>query len=586
MIFIISVKMGRIYVKKLGSRSYKNYSQEQLARAVQAIKRGLGYKEASELFKIPRRTLWNKVTSRHQKTVGAPTALSQVHERQIVDVILTSAEFGSPITALDLRMLVKRTLDKCGKKVAIFNDNLPGKDWCANFLDRHKNRLSKRSCKNIKHARAEKSENEINEYFENLERSLEGVPESNILNYDETNLTDDPGSSKCIFRRGTKYPERVMNISKSSISIMFAITGSGESLPQYVVYKAERIYDQWTIGGPPFCRYNRTKSGWFDAYTFEDWFRTIAIPWADKIQGRKVIIGDNLSSHLNADIIIECQRRNIKFIFLPPNSTHITQPLDVGYYGQVKRIWKDILINYKLQNPREGSVNKTSFPVLLRRLVEKLSLNDKKNIRSAFKATGIIPIDKEQVLKKLPGHRFQENILNDSVSESLLDFLRETRTPSSSRKVRKKTIKIAPGKSVGLEVFNQQHEDDSDLEPEINQNPEQNFDLETEFNDQVRESEEDEDPNIVQPKPKINDFVVVEFPTKKTVKHYIGLILEESGDDFVIKFMRKRKTNVHVFPTEDDVALTLSNDVKEILPTPTINRGLYTFNCELSKYVL
>ncbi|KAA0197749.1 hypothetical protein HAZT_HAZT004114 [Hyalella azteca] len=63
------------------------------------------------------------------------------------------------------------------------------------------------------------------------------MPTMNIINYDETNFTNDPGKSQMIFRRGMKYPERVMNFSKTSYSVMFAGTASGELLPPYVVYK-------------------------------------------------------------------------------------------------------------------------------------------------------------------------------------------------------------------------------------------------------------------------------------------------------------------------------------------------------------
>lgn len=38
-------------------------------------------------------------------------------------------------------------------------------------------------------------------------------------------------------KRGCKYPERVMNHSKSCTSVMFACTGDSELLPPYTVYK-------------------------------------------------------------------------------------------------------------------------------------------------------------------------------------------------------------------------------------------------------------------------------------------------------------------------------------------------------------
>lgn len=42
----------------------------------------------------------------------------------------------------------------------------------------------------------------ISNLFDNIEESLRGIPSTNIINYDETNFTDDPGSSKVIVRKG------------------------------------------------------------------------------------------------------------------------------------------------------------------------------------------------------------------------------------------------------------------------------------------------------------------------------------------------------------------------------------------------
>jgi hypothetical protein len=36
-----------------------------------------------------------------------------------------------------------------------------------------------------------------------------GIPPENMFNYDETNLRDNPGAQKAIFRRGCKFAEQV-----------------------------------------------------------------------------------------------------------------------------------------------------------------------------------------------------------------------------------------------------------------------------------------------------------------------------------------------------------------------------------------
>ena len=69
---------------------------------------------------------------------------------------------------------------------------------------------------------------------------------------------------------------------------MFAGSASGELLVPYVVHKAESMWETWREGGPPGCRYNRSKSGWFDAICFNDWFQTVIVPWARKRDGRLI----------------------------------------------------------------------------------------------------------------------------------------------------------------------------------------------------------------------------------------------------------------------------------------------------------
>lgn len=95
----------------------------------------------------------------------------------------------------------------------------------------------------------------------NLSHVVQDVPAQNILNYDETNLSDDPGQEKFIFKRVKKYPERIQNDSKGSINIMFVGTAAGELLPSNVVYKSVNLCSSWTTGGPHGALYNCSLGG-------------------------------------------------------------------------------------------------------------------------------------------------------------------------------------------------------------------------------------------------------------------------------------------------------------------------------------
>jgi len=159
--------------------------------------------------------------------------------------------------------------------------------------------MTQRFTSSIKRVRAGTTAETINEYFDNLEKEIVGIPPENVWNFDETNVTDDPGKKMCIIIKGVKYPERIMNSSKAAISLMYCGKAIGEVLPPYVLYKSDCLWTTWTEGGPVGSRYNRSKSGWFDAVTFEDWFTFSLLPRLRRLDGRKVIISNNLSSHIH-----------------------------------------------------------------------------------------------------------------------------------------------------------------------------------------------------------------------------------------------------------------------------------------------
>ena len=76
---------------------------------------------------------------------------------------------------------------------------MPRNEWLCGFIKRHN--LTKRITDNVKAARDEVNHEIINSYFDNLEQCLNDVPPSNVYNYDETNISDDPGAKLVIARR-------------------------------------------------------------------------------------------------------------------------------------------------------------------------------------------------------------------------------------------------------------------------------------------------------------------------------------------------------------------------------------------------
>lgn len=441
-------------------RIYKSYSEKDLQDALDDIKsKRLSINAASKKYKIAKGTLYNKHKNRHALKIGRPFVFTDEEEQIFVRHMVTISEWGFPFDLRDLRYFIKAYLDKSGRRILRFKNNLPHRDWARKFVRRHKSELTHRTCQNIKKSKADLKPEDIKEYFENLKASLveaDGTPidPHKIFNYDETNLSDDPGVKKCIFKRGLKYTERIRDSTKSSISIMFCGSATGSLIPPYVVYKAEHLWQPWIEGGPEKARYNRSRSGWFDATIFTDWFLNCFLPATRKIEGCKVLIGDNLSSHFSKEVLEAAHKNNVLFICIPKNSTHICQPLDVAFYGPLKQMWRKILDEWKMSLQKKSqTLSKEAFPSLLKKLCDKLvdSNGVSNNLVSGFLKTGIYPFCPEKVLERLPA--FHVTAGNDiDVSSVLIDFLKGLRHGTSNTKVtRRSKINVVPGKSISRE---------------------------------------------------------------------------------------------------------------------------------------
>jgi len=602
--------MPRTYKRKLGSREYQNYTSETMEKAVEDILQDrLTLRKASKKYGIPLGTLSHKVNKKHGGHVGGPTSLTDDEEQRIAKILITLSLWRFPLDLFELRMLVKAMLDKAGKTIKRFKNNIPGADWAKGFLARHK-ALTHRVTQNIKLSRASVGVQEINKYFDNLEESIRNVPAENIWNYDETNFSDDPGKKKAIVKRGVKYPERVMNQSKASISVMFCGNAAGKVLPPYVVYKAEHLWERWCMGGPKGARYNRTRSGWFDGCTFYDWFITTFLTAVRKQDGPKVLIGDNLSSHLDEDIVTECENNNVRFIFLPPNSTHLTQPLDVAYFRPLKMKWRSILAQWKIETKSTSCLPKNEFPRLLKHLEDQVEMNKSENMQAGFRACGIMPLDRNAVLKRLPQEKATQ-ISDEVANDSVVDFLQaqspQTQQPQRQKRTR---VNIEAGKSVSTEDFTRETESSDSAESSSQQSD----------NTDTDESDEDigEDQGsgtsgtqsqqsggqecqlkgvtkVTQPSTiKPGDWLLVNFAEKvdgKNKKLYLGKIDVRMGDNAFQGTFVKHKTrrmcdaSLFVYPDQPDICIFESNAIigKVDIPT-TLRRGVLQFAVNSSEW--
>nr|CAH7741545.1 unnamed protein product [Callosobruchus chinensis] len=144
-----------------------------------------------------------------------------------------------------------------------------------------------------------------------------------------------------------------------------------------------------------------------------------------KQEGTKVVIGDNLSSHVNLSVLKLCEENDIKFICLPPNSSHLTQPLDLAYFRPLKIKWRQVLTEWKQSESGKlvPTLPKDIFPRLLKKALDNIEPHVRENIKAGFKKAGIHPISKDEVLKRLPSSSASVNL--ELVGETFIQHLKE-----------------------------------------------------------------------------------------------------------------------------------------------------------------
>lgn len=439
--------MPRTYVRTPGSRQYVNYESDTLEAALDDIKKGRKcLQKASGEYRIPLSTLKSKKYGLHTKSYGGQKRLSTECEGMIASAINTLADWAVPMTGVEVRIFVKDYLDAMQLSNVIFKNNMPGKDWLNGFMNRH--RLTRRMADNVSASRAKITPEAVNCYFDHLAEELRGIPPSNIFNYDETNIRDDPGAVEVIVSRGRRRIERLAEHSKESTSIMFCGNAAGEYLPPMIVYKcgSGNVYEGWIEGGPQGTEYASTKSGWFDAETFKQWFFNMFVRAATKLDGPVVLIGDNLASHFSTTVIEATLKYNIKFITMPPMSTHLCQPLDVAVFRILKQNWRNILDRWRKTSRHRGSIPKTQIPKLVLDLCSHLAPN---HLKSGFRASGIYPLDRQQVLKRLRGLKQGINDADvDVLNESVIGMLRDQVEVENTKRYRTRGRKITHGKRI------------------------------------------------------------------------------------------------------------------------------------------
>ena len=180
--------------------------------------------------------------------------------------------------------------------------------------------------------------------------------------------------------------------SKIRITGLAAANAVGDKLPMFVIGKARNPRCFKNVKKLP-CRYRAQKKSWMDSILFEEWVREINKMFQAE-ERNVLLIVDNCPAHPTIEGL-----SNLKLIFLPPNTTSVTQPMDQGVIWCLKahyskRLVKLILCNLDSNKP----LPKISLITALQLLVSAWNEVSKATIVNCFRKSKISEKDQKNAV--------------------------------------------------------------------------------------------------------------------------------------------------------------------------------------------
>ena len=110
-----------------------------------------------------------------------------------------------------------------------------------------------------------------------------------------------------------------------------------------------------------------------------------------------MLVLDGHESHLSPEFEAYCKSNNIITISLPPHSSHLTQPLDVGCFSVLKRFY-GAEINMFVKS-HINHITKVEWFIAFHHAYIKIMTQN--NIKAGFRGTGLVPHNPDAVISKL-----------------------------------------------------------------------------------------------------------------------------------------------------------------------------------------
>ena len=371
------------------------YDRANLQKAFEATQRGVSAYRAAKLYSVPPTTLKDRISGRVSvdAKVGHETIFTLDEEQKLFYHITYMAEIGYGYNKTAIQYVAKDYADSLGKTIKA--DKSLSDNWFYGFTKRWPDLKTVKPQK-LSIARAKSTSREsIDKYYEELSfvltsNNIKDKPHK-IYNIDEIGVSTEHTPPKIVCNKDT-VPQNITSSRSSNVTVIAAGSAVGQSIPPYYVFPGQRWNNDFLNGSCPGSSGEMSKSGWSNSSVFLNYLTKHFMTYVttNDAEYPTLILYDGHRSHISLTLSEWAKQNNMILFVLPPHSSHLTQPLDVGIFGPFKKIYSQECQKYMKSNP---GINITKYEVAALTCKPYLKALTPENLISAFRRTGIFPFN-------------------------------------------------------------------------------------------------------------------------------------------------------------------------------------------------
>ena len=145
----------------------------------------------------------------------------------------------------------------------------------------------------------------------------------------------------------------------------------------------------------PGAKFWKTERGWSNADSFVEWLKFFDAYLTEKKKRRpQLLIMDGVGSHISFKASTFAKSVGIEIFVIIPNSSSMSQPLDLSYMASLKTAWRSACREYQFKRDNV-QIKKFNFPAVMQRALD-ITRENPQNLIKGFKMAGIFPYDADR----------------------------------------------------------------------------------------------------------------------------------------------------------------------------------------------